>query len=67
MPASSREVADFDIELQQSVVALQELNNNLVVDTAILYSMADVPNPGDSNKLAPSQIRDDIRSWGFSW
>lgn len=67
MPSDSREVADFDFQLQQSVVALEELNNNLIVDTAIIYSMADIPKDGETDKLSPALIRDDILSWGYSW
>ena len=67
LPADSKEVADFDIQLQQSIVALQELNNDLINDTAILYSMADVPGPDETNKLAPKQIYGDIIKWGFTW
>ncbi|KAL4230338.1 hypothetical protein ACF0H5_010721 [Mactra antiquata] len=66
MPSDSREVADFDFQLQQSVVALEELNNSLVVDTAIIYSMADVPKDDETEKLAPALIRDDILGWGYS-
>ncbi|XP_060554389.1 uncharacterized protein LOC132715413 [Ruditapes philippinarum] len=66
LPADTKEVADFDIQLQQSIVALQELNNDLVVDTAILYSMADVPGPDETDKLPPKLIYEDIIKWGYT-
>jgi len=66
MPSDSKEVADFDIQLQQSLVALEELNNDLVVDTAIIYSKLDVPDKDDDKSLAPSMIRDDVNSWGYT-
>lgn len=66
MPSDSREVADFDFHLQQSLVALEELNNDLVVDVAIIYCQADVPAADDTESLAPALIRDDIKGWGHS-
>ncbi|XP_052813517.1 uncharacterized protein LOC128240741 isoform X2 [Mya arenaria] len=66
MPTDSREVADFDFQLQQSIVALQELNNELVVDCAIIYAVLDIPGPNDSDAISPFQIRDDIIGWGHT-
>ena len=67
MPADSREVADFDVQLQQSLVALQELDSELTMDTAIIYCSADVPKPGDKTTIPPSLIRDDLVEWGYQW
>ena len=67
MPAESREVSDFDIQLQQSLVALQELNNDLIIDAAIIYCKDDVPKPGDKTTIPPSLIRDDLVDWGYQW
>ena len=67
MPAESTAVADFDMQLQQSIVALQELNNDLVVDVAIIHSQEDVPDAGDEERLSPFKIREDILSWGHTW
>ena len=67
LPTTSRDVADFDIQLQQSIVALEELNSDLIRDTAIIYSSANVPNPNDKDAVPPSLIRDDIVKWGYSW
>lgn len=67
MPAESREVADFDVQLQQSLVALQELNNELTMDAAIIYCKDDVPKPGDKVTIPPALIRDDLQDWGYHW
>ena len=67
LPTTSRDVADFDIQLQQSIVALEELNSVLVRDIAIIYSSANIPPPGDKDALSPTMIRDDIVTWGYSW
>ncbi|KAH3826817.1 hypothetical protein DPMN_128729 [Dreissena polymorpha] len=67
MPADSREMAEFDFHLQQSIVAFEELNSDLGVDVAILYSRLDLPQAGDDDALSPLQIRDDIIEWGHTW
>ncbi|XP_052285089.1 uncharacterized protein LOC127881358 isoform X1 [Dreissena polymorpha] len=66
MPADSREMAEFDFHLQQSIVAFEELNSDLGVDVAILYSRLDLPQAGDDDALSPLQIRDDIIEWGHT-
>ena len=60
-------MSDFDVQLQQSLVALQELDNELTMDTAIIYCSEDVPKPGDTNTIPPSLIRDDLVDWGYQW
>ena len=65
LPTTSRDVADFDMQLQQSIV--EELNSDLVRDIAMIYSSTNISPPGDKDALSPTMIRDDVVTWGYSW
>ncbi|KAK3588393.1 hypothetical protein CHS0354_028970 [Potamilus streckersoni] len=65
MPSDSREVADFDFQLQNSLVALDTLSNEMSTDVAIIYCRADIPTKDHPDMMPPSLIRDDCVKWGY--
>ncbi|KAL3880394.1 hypothetical protein ACJMK2_032638 [Sinanodonta woodiana] len=65
MPSDSRHVADFDFQLQSSLVALDELSNEMLTDVAIIYCRADIPTKDHPDMMPPSLICDDCVNWGY--
>ncbi|XP_033743245.1 uncharacterized protein LOC117329409 isoform X2 [Pecten maximus] len=56
---------DFDIHLQHSISALQNINKNMENDVAILYCKADLPKD-DASKVDPLKIKTCLEESGLS-
>ncbi|XP_062577865.1 uncharacterized protein LOC134239727, partial [Saccostrea cucullata] len=58
--------SDFDIHLQNSISALQSINNDIEYDVAVLYCQANVPPKGKNDLINPKEVKNDLRAWNYS-
>lgn len=59
---------EFDVQMQQSISALQEISTNMAKDVAILYCPDDLPTSENKGKIVdPRQIHKDLVKQKFSW
>jgi hypothetical protein len=58
---------DFDAHLQRAISALQDLNDTMVTDVAVLYSANDLPAPGGGgNRVHPMTFHNDLTAAGYN-
>ncbi|XP_061180809.1 uncharacterized protein LOC133189455 [Saccostrea echinata] len=58
--------SDFDIHLQNSISALQSINNDIEYDVAVLYCQADIPPKGKKDLINPKEVKNDLLAWNYS-
>jgi hypothetical protein len=57
--------SDFDIHLQNSISALQSINNDIEYDVAVLYCQADVPPSSKKDLINPRDVKKDLLAWNY--